>query len=151
MTSYQTETPASDIGLMNPSDERSTADYSIYTMSNLLSKRGDRRKWQLNPTIRAHKYLHYSRTESQPAVPRKVKPYLLARVQECNTDGTNAADPRVRLVKYTRLSSPDIIPVNTISAVIGRVRYDSHHWAIVDRSSSGARTQFVDDEGNEEY
>ncbi|CAE6488550.1 unnamed protein product [Rhizoctonia solani] len=89
--------------------------------------------------------------ENRPAVPRIVKPYLLARVQECNTDGTDAADPRVRLVKYARLSTPDIIHAITISAVIGRVRCNDGQWAIVDRSSSGSRTQFVDDEGNEEY
>ncbi|CEL55918.1 hypothetical protein RSOLAG1IB_01930 [Rhizoctonia solani AG-1 IB] len=89
--------------------------------------------------------------ESQPEAPRRAESYLLARVAECNTDGTDAADPRVRLVKYTQLSTPDIIPVNVISAVIGRVKLNEQEWAIVDRSSSGARTQFVDDEGNEEY
>jgi hypothetical protein len=151
MTSYQTKMPAFDIGLMNLSDERSMVDYSISTTLNLLSKRSDRRKWQSTSIVGAHKYLHSFRNENQPAVPCKAKPHLLARVQECNTDSTDTADPHVHLVKYTGLSSPDIIPVNAISAVIGRVRYDSHYWAIIDRSSSGARTQFVDDEGNKEY
>ncbi|CUA77659.1 hypothetical protein RSOLAG22IIIB_12749 [Rhizoctonia solani] len=90
-------------------------------------------------------------TENRPAVPREVVPYLLARVRECNTDGNDAADPRAHLVTYTELSSPDIIHAKAISAVIGRVSCGGNTWAIVDRSSSGARTQFVDDEGNEEY
>ncbi|CAE6479037.1 unnamed protein product [Rhizoctonia solani] len=92
-------------------------------------------------------------TENQPAVPRKVKPYLLARVDECNTNGADAADPRVDVLTYThsRRIAPDIIPVYAISAVVGRMRTANNVWAIIDRSSSGARTQFVDDEGNEEH
>ncbi|KAG8740309.1 hypothetical protein FRC11_000297 [Ceratobasidium sp. 423] len=85
------------------------------------------------------------------AVARQVKPYLLARVDECNTDGRDAADPRVDVLTYThsRRIAPDIIPVYAISAVVGRMRLPNNTWAIIDRSSSGARTQFIDEEGNE--
>ncbi|EUC56286.1 hypothetical protein RSOL_169460 [Rhizoctonia solani AG-3 Rhs1AP] len=90
-------------------------------------------------------------TENQPAVSRQIKPYLLARVDECNTDGTDAADPRVDLLTYThsRRITPDIIPAYAISAVVGRMQLDNNRWAIIDRSSNGASTQFIDDEGNE--
>ncbi|CAE6417422.1 unnamed protein product, partial [Rhizoctonia solani] len=88
-------------------------------------------------------------TPNQPAVARKIKPYLLARVDECNTDGRDAADPRVDVLTYThpRRIAPDIIPVYAISAVVGRIRLPNNIWAIIDRSSSGASTQFIDEEG----
>ena len=73
------------------------------------------------------------------------------RVNEFNTDGTDAADPRVDLLVYThsRRITPDIIHVYAISAVVGRMRLANNRWAIIDRSSCGANTQFIDDEGNE--
>ncbi|KAG8726717.1 hypothetical protein FRC10_006836 [Ceratobasidium sp. 414] len=77
------------------------------------------------------------------------KPYLLVRIKECNTGGVDAAQPHSPVVTYTRLSTPDIIHINTIEHVIGRVRIDGRKWAIIDRSRNGARTQFIDDDGNE--
>ncbi|KAG9074820.1 hypothetical protein FRC06_010440 [Ceratobasidium sp. 370] len=78
------------------------------------------------------------------------RPYLLARVKECKTNGRDAALPENPLVSYTQLSTPDIIHANTIIGVVGRVKL-GNAWAIVDRGRHSARTQFVDDEGNEEY
>jgi hypothetical protein len=71
-------------------------------------------------------------------------------VKECKTDGRDAALPQNPLVSYTQLSPPDIVHANTIIAVIGRVKI-GNAWAIVDRSRHSACTQFVDDDGNEEY
>lgn len=74
--------------------------------------------------------------------------YLLARVQPCDTRGVDAALPQNPLVKYSRMLSPYLIHAQTIDAVIGRIRLDNS-WAIIDRSRSGARTQFINDEGND--
>ncbi|KAH7337926.1 hypothetical protein B0J17DRAFT_405313 [Rhizoctonia solani] len=147
-------------------DRTGTARDNSYIKYDLLLDRNTRFRYRLDEPIRKTHYgrlldIYYvdfveqeeqAATKDQPAIPRKAKPYLLARVLECKTDGTDAAGPRARSVKYTRMaSSPDIIDVNTISAVVGRVHCENNQWAIVDRSSSGARTQFVDDDGNEEY
>ena len=96
-------------------------------------------------------YLYIRRTENAPPVPRKAEPYLLARISECETGGLDAADPRNRVVVYSEMRTPDIIHINTISAVVGRMSLDDadRRWAIIDRSASGARTQFVDEAGNE--
>ncbi|CAE6541180.1 unnamed protein product [Rhizoctonia solani] len=146
-------------------DRTGTARDNSYIKYDLLPDRNTRFRYRDDEPFRRTYYgrlldIYYvefveqeeqEATETRPAIPCKVEPYILARVQECDTDGRDAADPRVRLVKYTKLSTPDIIHASTISAVIGRVRCSDGQWAIVDRSSSGARTQFVDDEGNEEY
>ncbi|CAE6431615.1 unnamed protein product, partial [Rhizoctonia solani] len=88
-------------------------------------------------------------TENEPAVPRITEPYLLVRIRECNTGGLDATDPLNRVVKYSQLNTPDIIHIDTINAVVGRMKVDNRNWAIIDRSASGARTQFVDEAGNE--
>ncbi|CAE7062528.1 unnamed protein product [Rhizoctonia solani] len=88
-------------------------------------------------------------TERQPAVPRIAEQFLLVRIQECNTGGLDATKRANRVVKYTQLSTPDIIHIDTINAVIGRMKSDNRNWAILDRSASGARTQFIDEAGNE--
>jgi hypothetical protein len=79
-------------------------------------------------------------------------PYLLARVEPCNTRGLDAASPANPVVTYTErdVGSPDIIHVNTIVAVVGRIQM-GNTWAIVDRSRDNVRTQFVDDDGNTEF
>ncbi|KDN33419.1 hypothetical protein RSAG8_13489, partial [Rhizoctonia solani AG-8 WAC10335] len=146
-------------------DRTGVARDNSYIKYDLLPDRNARFRYRPDEPIRQTQYgrlldIYYvdfveqegqEATENRPAIPRKVVSYLLARVRECNTDGNDAADPRVRLVTYTEISSPDIIHANAISAAIGRVNCGGNVWAIVDRSSSGARTQFVDDEGNEEY
>jgi hypothetical protein len=79
-------------------------------------------------------------------------PYLLARVEPCDTDGLDAASPAHPVVTYTQqdVGSPIIIHVNTIVAVVGRIQM-GNTWAIVDRSRDNVRTQFMDDEGNTEF
>ncbi|KAG9127773.1 hypothetical protein FRC07_009527 [Ceratobasidium sp. 392] len=76
------------------------------------------------------------------------KPYLLAHVRHYKTNGLDAANPRTPVVTYTKLDTPDIIHLNLIDLVVGRIRVDDKTWAIVDRTRNGARTQFVDDDGN---
>jgi hypothetical protein len=71
------------------------------------------------------------------------------RIKECNTGGLDAALPETPLVTYNRLSSPDMVHIDTVNAVVGRIQTVNRTWAIIDRSRSGARTQFVDEEGNE--
>ncbi|KAG9082245.1 hypothetical protein FRC07_014265 [Ceratobasidium sp. 392] len=70
-------------------------------------------------------------------------PYLLARVQDCNTpNGADASKPESPIVTYNRLKSPEIINLGAIQAAVGRIRVGGRAtWAIVDRSN-GARTQF---------
>ena len=76
------------------------------------------------------------------------EPYLLARVQECMTGGLDATLRENPLVTYTRMKTPDIIHIESINAVIGRVDIGNRTWAIIDRSRHGARTQFVDENGD---
>jgi hypothetical protein len=82
-------------------------------------------------------------------------PYLLARVTPCNTRGLDAALRENPVVTFDSAqmvrTSPDIIHINTIVAVVGRIHMGGNKWAIVDRSRSGACTQFVDEEGNIEF
>ncbi|KAG8697754.1 hypothetical protein FRC11_014863 [Ceratobasidium sp. 423] len=78
------------------------------------------------------------------------EPFLLARVRECQTGGLDAARPENPLVTYRRTSRPYIIHLDTITYVIGRVEIAHKTWAIIDRSTSGARTQFLDANGEPE-
>ncbi|KAG8717826.1 hypothetical protein FRC08_006555 [Ceratobasidium sp. 394] len=79
------------------------------------------------------------------------RPFLLARIKSCReTNGLDAALPENPLVTYRTLSTPDIFHINTIDAVIGRVRLADNSWGIIDRSRDGARTQFVDDDGDDD-
>ncbi|KAF8749010.1 hypothetical protein RHS01_10413 [Rhizoctonia solani] len=89
-------------------------------------------------------YVEYTKQDEQNA---RV-PYLLARIAECETGGLDAAQRGTPLVKYNRVLTPVIVHLETINAVIGRVSLGSNAWAIVDRSRDGARTQFLDDDGN---
>jgi hypothetical protein len=74
-------------------------------------------------------------------------PYLLARIQECNTRGLDATRPENPIVTYNRLDSPEIIHLGTVHAVVGRIKVGGRNiWAIVDRSR-GARTQFNNENG----
>ncbi|CUA71179.1 hypothetical protein RSOLAG22IIIB_09405 [Rhizoctonia solani] len=77
-------------------------------------------------------------------------PYLLARVKDCQTDGLDAALPENPLVIYQRIRSPEIIHLDAITYVVGRVEIAHNTWAIIDRSTNGARTQFVDPNGEPE-
>lgn len=78
--------------------------------------------------------------------------YLLARVAQCETGGLDAASPENPMVTYREgdVKSPDIIHVNTIVALVGRIQM-GNTWAIVDRSRGNARPQFLDDGGNVEF
>ncbi|QRV90391.1 hypothetical protein RhiJN_18409 [Ceratobasidium sp. AG-Ba] len=79
------------------------------------------------------------------------QPYLLARVRTCKTNGLDAALAENPSVTYTEITTPDIIHINTITHVVGRVQTDARTWAIIDRSWNGMRTQFVDGNGNVEH
>ncbi|KAB5588211.1 Transposase family Tnp2 protein [Ceratobasidium theobromae] len=75
-------------------------------------------------------------------------PFILARIQPCDTCGLDAALPQPSPVKYTCKLGTHIVHIMTIEAVIGRVKLD-HGWAIIDRSREAVHTQFVNDDGNE--
>jgi hypothetical protein len=79
-------------------------------------------------------------------------PYLQVHVEPCNTCGLDAALPANPVVMYTEcdVRSPDIIHVNTIVAVVGRIQM-GNTWAIVDRSQDNMCMQFVDDDRNTEF
>ncbi|KAG9126908.1 hypothetical protein FRC07_001453 [Ceratobasidium sp. 392] len=73
--------------------------------------------------------------------------YLLAMVQDCNTEGVDAAKPENPIVTYNRLDSAELIHLGAVHAAVGRIRVGGRAtWAIVDRTR-GARTQFNDDAG----
>ncbi|KAG8718595.1 hypothetical protein FRC08_004912, partial [Ceratobasidium sp. 394] len=75
-------------------------------------------------------------------------PYLLVRVQECNTGGLDAALPENPIVTYNRLAIPEIIEFGAVQAAVGRIKVDGRNtWAIVDRSR-GAHTVFNDEDRN---
>ncbi|KAG9083055.1 hypothetical protein FS749_006340 [Ceratobasidium sp. UAMH 11750] len=78
------------------------------------------------------------------------RPFVLARVMECVTGGLDAALPENPYVVYNRMRSPSIIHIHTINAVIGRIQVEPNTWAIIDASRHGARTQFVDDDDDDE-
>ncbi|CAE7227515.1 unnamed protein product, partial [Rhizoctonia solani] len=75
------------------------------------------------------------------------EPFLLARVEECMTGGLDATLRENPLVTYTRMRTPEIIHIESINAVIGRAHI-GNCWSIIDRSRNGARTQFVDENGD---
>ncbi|KAG8705736.1 hypothetical protein FRC08_001487 [Ceratobasidium sp. 394] len=77
-------------------------------------------------------------------------PYVLLSVRECKTDGSDAVLPEHPVVAYTQLATAGLIHVDTVVAVVGRVRI-GNTWAIVDRSRGNVRTRFVDEEGNDDY
>jgi hypothetical protein len=72
-------------------------------------------------------------------------------VTECVTGGIDASRRGTPLVTYNRELDPSIIHLETIVAVIGRVHLGGKEWAIVDRSRDGARTQFLDGDGNVDH
>ncbi|KAG8737100.1 hypothetical protein FRC12_017271 [Ceratobasidium sp. 428] len=78
------------------------------------------------------------------------RPYLLVRILECQTGGRDAALPENPQVKYDRIGPASIIHIDTINAVVGRVQLNRNTWAIVDQSRHGARTQFVDEEEDDD-
>ena len=74
-------------------------------------------------------------------------PYLLARVQDCNTNGLDASRPENPIVTYNQLKIAEIINLGMVHAAVGRIRVGGRNtWAIVDRTS-GACTQFNNDAG----
>ncbi|KAG8731422.1 hypothetical protein FRC10_001761, partial [Ceratobasidium sp. 414] len=75
------------------------------------------------------------------------RPYLLVRVKTCRgTNGLDAALPENPSVTYRSLSTPDIFHIDTVNAVVRRIALNHNTWGIINRSRSGARTQFVDDD-----
>jgi hypothetical protein len=96
-------------------------------------------------------YLHDSHVHVLIACRNDVREqFLLARVKECQTGGLDAALPENPLVVYKRTLTPDIIHLDAITYVVGRVEIARNTWAIIDRSTNGARTQFVDPDGEPE-
>ncbi|KAG8685708.1 hypothetical protein FRC08_012954 [Ceratobasidium sp. 394] len=74
--------------------------------------------------------------------------FILARVLPCDTNGQDAALRANPVVTYKKLLPARLIHVQTVIAVVGRVRL-ANEWAIVDRSRGMVRPTFVDDDGNE--
>ncbi|KAG8725973.1 hypothetical protein FRC10_007583 [Ceratobasidium sp. 414] len=75
------------------------------------------------------------------------KPFLLARVQTClGTCGCDASLPENPVIKYSRMSTPDIYHLKTINAVVGWIKISRNEWAIIDTSRNGMRVEFVDEE-----
>jgi hypothetical protein len=71
---------------------------------------------------------------------------LLALVTPCITEGGDATK---HLITYQKMKpSPQVIDLNAISSVVGRFPYGTINgkFAIVDRSTSWARTVFVNDQ-----
>ena len=77
------------------------------------------------------------------------EPYLLVWVKECKKGGLNATLCKNPLVTYRWMKSPEIIHIESINAVVGRIDIGNHTWAIINHSRNGARTQFVDENGDE--
>ncbi|KAG9083543.1 hypothetical protein FRC06_004487 [Ceratobasidium sp. 370] len=78
------------------------------------------------------------------------RPYLLVRIKMCR--GMNSLDavlPENPTVTYCSLSTPDIFHIDTVNAVVRPIPVNNT-WGIIDRSRSGARTQFVEDNGDDD-
>lgn len=56
--------------------------------------------------------------------------------------------PENPVVTYNQLSSPEMIHIEAVNAIVRRVPISNNTWVIIDWSRGGARTWFVDDEGN---
>jgi hypothetical protein len=70
---------------------------------------------------------------------------VLAVIRKCDVDGR---DPNgLDIHHYARDSSMDVVDLNTVQCLVGRVWIEaSKQWAIVDRSGQLARVQWDDDE-----
>ncbi|CEL54837.1 hypothetical protein RSOLAG1IB_11782 [Rhizoctonia solani AG-1 IB] len=77
------------------------------------------------------------------------EPYILVCIKECQTGGLDATLRENPLVTYSRMSTPEMIHIESINAVVGRISIGDKKWAIVDRSQNGARTQFVEESGKD--
>ena len=66
------------------------------------------------------------------------------------TGGVDAALAENPLVTYRALTTPDIFHLKTIDAVVGRIKVPGNRWAIIDCSRNGARTQFVNDDDDDD-
>ncbi|KAG9119168.1 hypothetical protein FRC07_005960 [Ceratobasidium sp. 392] len=75
--------------------------------------------------------------------------YLLAAVKACNTDGSDAVKPETPVVTYTELGPINMVHINTVIAVVGRIKL-GETWAIVDRSRENVRPTFDDNDNNED-
>ncbi|QRW14127.1 Transposase family Tnp2 protein [Ceratobasidium sp. AG-Ba] len=75
--------------------------------------------------------------------------YLLAAVQQCNTDGSDAVRPETPVVTYTELGPINLVHIDTIISVVGRIQLGAT-WAIVDRSRDCVRPQFDDGDDSED-
>ena len=67
------------------------------------------------------------------------KTVLLALIKPCKTFGKDAT---ITATYYTEEAAPIITDVRAISSVVGRVK-SRGKWAIIDRSTAYARTEFV--------
>ncbi|QRV91910.1 Transposase family Tnp2 protein [Ceratobasidium sp. AG-Ba] len=77
--------------------------------------------------------------------------YLVGRIRSCQGTGfLDAALPENPKVTFRTLSTPDIFHLMTIDAVIGRIQVDGGDWAIIDCSRNGARTQFTNDDDDDD-
>lgn len=76
------------------------------------------------------------------------QPYLLAFIQPCDTHGLDATVMESPVVRYERMLTPHMVHLETVEAAVGRVP-QGNSWAIIDRSRSGARTQFVNEDGDD--
>jgi hypothetical protein len=72
---------------------------------------------------------------------------------QCNTQGLDAGLREHPVVTFDKISTPDMVHIDTIVAVVGRIHVDNNNnkWVIVNRSRDNACMQFVDEEGNIEY
>ncbi|QRV78025.1 Transposase family tnp2 [Ceratobasidium sp. AG-Ba] len=76
------------------------------------------------------------------------EPFLLARIKICkDTNGVDAALPG-NTVEYRSLDTDELLHIELINAVVGRVPLNRNTWGIIDTSRDGARTQFRD--GNDD-
>lgn len=72
--------------------------------------------------------------------------FLLGLVEPCITEGKDATE---EVVFYNSTKTSRIMNLVAISSVVGRVR-TRNKWGIIDRSRGVARTDFVDEEEDEE-
>jgi hypothetical protein len=71
--------------------------------------------------------------------------FILALVSDCKTDGKDAAKDTVT---FTKIGPCAVVDLAAICAVVGCFKYGSveEKWAIVDRSTDYARTDFKEDD-----
>ncbi|THU93069.1 hypothetical protein K435DRAFT_670956 [Dendrothele bispora CBS 962.96] len=73
---------------------------------------------------------------------------IMASIKKCNL--TNESIPGLDIHFYSRMGATDVIDIRSVQCVVGRVPYGQNGWAIIDRSGTLARAEFLGGNNDED-